>query len=373
MLLRMAVNPQTYDAFAQHPSLPGGEAAGKLSFRDSRLRFEAPGISLEIPLSRLEIDLDNQDETQRIDLSDPQLAEWLFYTFDEDILAARPMRQQTHTRNQLREFKSAGELQRRLKLTGWVLLFFALLVCGGSLALGFMVRALVNRIPPQWEQKIGDAALQEIQSYSPFITNAALQARLDQATAPLLKGLPGNVTNLTFHLSENPIPNAMALPGGHVIVNAGLMELAETPEEISGVIAHELAHVIHKHAFRKLISDAGPFLVLRLFFRDQGGLFGLLGGGSEFLIRQSFSQDFEREADASAWDYLIASKINPRGYITMLAKLKQEEEKFARLMPETGSMRSHPPTQRRIDKLEAKWSTLKDKTGFLNLRQTSAP
>jgi predicted Zn-dependent protease len=99
--------------------------------------------------------------------------------------------------------------------------------------------------------------------------------------------------------------------------------------------------------------------------RDNSGLLGVLAGGSQLLVSQSFSQDYEFEADDVGWQYLVAARIDPRGLSDMLRKLKAEQEKMllAQVAPQAFS--SHPATDKRLRRLDRKWEKLKDKSGFI--------
>jgi Zn-dependent protease with chaperone function len=372
----------TFAAYACHASLGDQPATGTISFDGWRLRFESAavplahpmgegsgeraGLVLEIPLVRLEIELAEGDGDGCVYFRDPQLPDWSLHTFDQNILEQRPLLQQTHTRNQIRAARGRGELKRALKITAAFIAGFALIAMFTSIFMGIMVRSLVAKIPQEWEQELGDKVMQEVSDHEILIRDPKLQAQLDRAVAPLLKVLPPSAPHFKFHLVQNHIPNAFALPGGHVLVHTALIELADRPEELAGVLSHELAHVTLKHGFRKLISAAGPYLVFRLFLRDGSGMLGMLGDSSQLLVRQSFSQAYELEADDAGWQYLLAARIDPRGMTDMLLKLKgiQDNRQAGGLQIEAFS--SHPPTFKRIQRLEAKWNRLKDKTGFID-------
>jgi predicted Zn-dependent protease len=92
---------------------------------------------------------------------------------------------------------------------------------------------------------------------------------------------------------------------------------------------------------------------------------GVLAGSSQVLVYQSFSQEYELEADDAGWQLLVAAHIDPRGLADMLKKLEAEEArmKFRSVTPQAFS--SHPATEKRIRRLEAKWRKLKDKSGFI--------
>jgi predicted Zn-dependent protease len=74
-----------------------------------------------------------------------------------------------------------------------------------------------------------------------------------------------------------------------------------------------------------MISAAGPFLIFRTFLG--GNSTSLLGAGSELLVTQGFSQEYELEADAVGFQYLVAAHIDPRGLAEMLGKLEAEERR----------------------------------------------
>jgi Zn-dependent protease with chaperone function len=353
--------------YVSHPSLGEEPVRGRLVLVQWRVRFEAEAVTFEIPVTRLRIERDEADPTQ-LWFSDPQNPAWRIYTFGEEILDANPLLQQPNTRNQIRELQSGRELKRRLKLTFGFVAGFAGLCLAGSMLLGMMVRALVHRVPSKWEQKLGDDAMKEIRRRMVFVQDTNLQARLDWAVAPLMKALPASA-QCKFYLLDESTPNAFALPGGYVVVHTGLMTLADRPEEIAGVIAHELAHVTEKHGLRILISSAGPFFIVKTFFGGGEGLFGMLGAGSQLLVRQSFSQEYEQEADDAGWQLLVSARIDPRGLPDMLRKLEDAYGNMNVIRPELGAFSSHPATEKRIERLDAKWKRLKDKSGFMQYQE----
>ena len=351
-----------FDGYVSHPSV--GEVGGRIVFVGWRLRFESEAVTREILLVKLRIERDPAAQGG-IAFCDPDHPEWIIHTPDEEILGHELLLQQPHTRNQIRALHSGRELKRALKITGIFLGGFALAALVVSLLMGWMVRSLVARIPVQWEQELGDELMAELKQDETFIEDARMQTNLLHAVAPLLRAVPTNGVAYKFYLQSSPFPNAFALPGGHVIVTTSLLELADRPEEIAGTVAHEVAHVTLKHGFRKTISSAGPYLLCRLFMRSNSGLLGVLAGGSQLLVHQSFSQEYELEADDTAWQYLVAARIDPRGLPDMLKKLEADHQrrKFTLMAPQ--ALSSHPATDKRLRRLDAKWQKLKDKSRFL--------
>ena len=283
---------------------------GRIVFQGWKLRFESAQVTREIPLVKLRIER-GDPETGGIAFSHPDDVEWVFHTPDEAILAHGPLLQQPHTRHQIEALHSGQELKRRIKMVGIFLAGFALVALLASLAMGFVVRSLVARVPPEWEQELGDKVMADLKKKETFIQDATLHSNLTWAVTPLMRAVPTNALGYRFYLVQSRLPNAFALPGGHVVVTTRLLEISERPEEIAGVVAHEVAHVTLKHGLRKIISSAGPFLLCQVFLRGGGGLLGVLAGGSQVLVFQSFSQEYEREADDVGWDYLVAARTSP--------------------------------------------------------------
>jgi beta-barrel assembly-enhancing protease len=353
-----------FEAYVSHPSLGDEVVWGRIVFEGWRLRFESERITREIPLVKLRIARD-EAAAGGIALCDPEHSEWVIHTPDAAILEHGPLLQQPHTRNQIHALQSGRELNRRLKIVGVFLAGFAAVALVVSVLMGMMVRALVARVPAEWEQELGDKVMADLKEKETFIEDKKLQTNLTQAVAPLLRAVPTNSLGYKFYLVKSAYPNAFALPGGHVVVTTRLMELADRPEEIAGVVAHELAHVTKKHGLRKIISSVGPYLLCRMFMQGRGGLLGVLAGGSQALVFQSFSQEYESEADDVGWQYLVAARIDPRGLPDMLSKLEAEERRLQRVSLAPQAFSSHPATDKRLRRLETKWKKLKDKSGFI--------
>jgi Zn-dependent protease with chaperone function len=349
--------------YALNPDFAAEPIAGRICCDGWRLRFESGEAAVEFPITGLEIEMGDARDG-RILFSHPNCPDWSIYTFDDRILEDDVLLRQSDTRIQIQEILGRGELKRRLILTGTCLGVVILVTIAISMLTSVMVRSLVARIPPEWEQELGDEQMAELKQTEVFLEDAALKTQLDRAMKPLLAVLPTNRVAFKSYIIEDPIPNACALPGGHVLVTTGLLKLAERPEEVAGTVAHEIAHVTQKHGFRHIISSAGPFLVFRLFLGGKG-LSGLIAQGSGLLVSQSFSQDYELEADGVGWDYLVAAHIDPRGLTEMLRKLQAVEKKSD--VQEISTFNSHPPTEKRIRRLMSKWDKLKNKSGFVEL------
>jgi Zn-dependent protease with chaperone function len=332
-----------------------------------RLCFQSGDVVEEVPWDRVIVRCD-RETGGRICFFDRARPDVQIFAADESILSHWALVQSNHIRPQLSSLLGRREMSSRMKLTAYVLLGCCLLVWGGWYAFGAIVRGVVNEMPYEWERKFGDEQLKQLSEEIHLIDDSNRVARLAELAAPLVRVLPERNRLLTFHIMEMPEPNAAALPGGHVLVTTGLLDMVDRPEQLLGVISHELAHVTRRHGLQRAISGAGPVLIMQILLSDRNNRLNVMAKVSGLLIYQSFSQSYEREADMVGWDYLVAANIDPRGLVEMLEKFKAMS--VLNFGPQAFS--SHPALPRRIRALEEKWDKLDRRTGFLEMTNSMA-
>jgi predicted Zn-dependent protease len=352
-----------FEASLFHPDFGNEVVRGELFIDRQTLRFVADGISEEIPTEDVEVTLEEKGE--RVYFSDPSRPELTIFTTDQSILKHPSLRQCEAIWSQVAGILNRREVSRRLRLTLYFVAGCVLVTVIGSWVLGAMVRSIATRVPPEWEEKFGQQEMAEFAKEVHFADDSNLVARLTAIAQPLMEVLPPDKRNLKFYVVDEFYPNAFALPGGHVVVTAGLLEMVDSREQLLGVLAHEMAHVTKKHHFRIIASSAGPFVIFEVFLHSDSGMVKLFTKGSGFIVTQGFSKEYETEADEGGWDYLVAAKIDPRGMIEVFRKFRTYEiEKGAIHIPE--AFESHPALDKRIALLERKSKNLPPMT-FLHL------
>lgn len=352
----------TFEGFAFHPDFGTEAVAGTIYFSMLSLTFRSGEMVLEIPLRQLSVRV--EESAERVIFHDSNQPELVITTCDLSVLELTSIPQLAQLSEQVTGKLVRRELGRRIKIAVGFCAGCALVFWLGMLAIGVMVRSIVARVPAEVERQHGEAVIKELGLDFATHTNEALQ--LTAIAEPLLKAVPGG-QKWEFHVAEIDMPNAFALPGGHIVVTTGMLAFVEKPEELLGVVAHEMAHVIRKHNLRMQIAAAGPLLVLDVFLRGRSGTMGVMAGGSALLVAQSFSQEYEKEADEVGWDYLVAANIDPRGMIESFRKLKEWEAKSNERDVLPKAFRSHPDLDKRIARLESKWRRLRTKSGFREL------
>ena len=171
---------------------------------------------------------------------------------------------------------------------------------------------------------------------------AALRARFEDM-ARSATAAPG--LRIEFRASPLLGPNALALPDGTVVMTDALVLLAARDEELIGVLAHEIGHIAHRHALRRVLQSSAVALIVAFATGDVVSLTSVAAALPTMLVEAKFSRDFEREADAYALQFLRARNIAPRHAAAMLKRLAERTgvagERF-------GYLSSHPATGERI-------------------------
>jgi Zn-dependent protease with chaperone function len=343
-----------YRGVAMHPGLGGRAPAGSLTIAAGELRFDGGDVYVQMPISGLKIEAGGLNNEQFM-FQHHSRPGWVLSTSDRLVLDELAMTGDPEVQKQI-----SGARKRKLTLSKFYIAGGVLLglTAGTILLLFFMkstlARAVAGRLPLAWEQQFGEAAMESVRKEMKIIKDSKWEAQLDVIRSRLLPGNTNGMYPIHIHVAESSELNAFALPGGHIVVFTGLLKAVDRPEELAGVLAHEIAHVNERHVLRKLVESLGLVLVIQALFGDTSGLLAIASQASEILLQQKFSRDFEREADDVGWRYLVTAKIDPRGMIDFFTKLKKEAAGSTHLT----LLATHPPTDERIQRLEAKWKAL---------------
>jgi Zn-dependent protease with chaperone function len=356
----------TFPALASLAEFGGGMQPGHLSVHSHAIRFESKGRTVEWPLAEVQVQLGGHDGRQiflsRVGQPQSCISTGDFSVLDHEVLRFGPLQEQVARLRQQSKALPIGWL-----VCGGLFLVLVLGVVGLFLQKGRLSRSLAAQVPLAWETQLGESIYAQVSRTSTLLTNhVAFNNQLRVVTNALLPAIRDSAILFQFHIVEDTNLNAFAVPGGQVFINTGLLQAVKRPEELAGVLAHEVAHVTRRHGLRKVIENAGMSLLIRALLGDAEGLLAAAGNTSQFLLNQSFSRDFEREADEVGWDYLVSAGIDPRGMIDFFETMKREQEKSstgraANLFP---ILSTHPATDERMERLQKRWNATPNKGGF---------
>ena len=363
------------DAFAGsafHPEFGGKTVNGQVKVQNGNIEFEHAGGRAALPLSGLQARLGGNNN-EHLFFQHPSQPDWTISTRSLDILQHPVLRADPQFAHLKRTQAKSGR--------GWRIAVAALLfVCAlfvGLLALVFLqkdriINAVAEKVPVEWERTLGETVFAQVKAQGKIIDDPERARRVKAITDRLLPVVKASGYEFTFHIMQDTNVNAFAIPGGHVVIHTGLLDAASRPEEVAGVLAHELAHVTRQHSVRQMIGSAGVFLLVQALLGDASGLTAVLADGSRYLLQQKYSRDFEREADDTGWQYLLDARIDPRGMIDFFQKLKTAQENIpgGAVMESMSFLSTHPATQERIQRLEEKWKQVPAGASFEALENT---
>jgi predicted Zn-dependent protease len=178
---------------------------------------------------------------------------------------------------------------------------------------------------------------------------AQLKLRDESESARVVRSIGQRLTQgsryqYDFHLAEDSTVNAFALPGGIVVVNTGLVGATRRPEELAGVLAHEIEHVELRHSLRQIAKQLGLSATVALLMGQVGASLG--GRVAEQLLSLQFTRAAEQQADERAVEVLTRSRIDPTGLPDFFGRLADEPS------PPT-ILSSHPASADRQSSLRA--------------------
>jgi predicted Zn-dependent protease len=227
---------------------------------------------------------------------------------------------------------------------------------------------LTPLVPQAFERRLGDVAEGQVKAMFGTRTcdKAAGQAAFNKLVNAL-RDAAGMDTSIEAAVLATPIPNAFALPGGKVYLFNGLLAKAENPDEIAGVLAHELGHLRHRDGTRSLIYNGGTSFLIGLLFGDVTGSSALIFA-SRSLVTASYSREAEQNADTFSIDVMrklgrptkamgellfrVTGKEGDKG-LTFLSNHPLTEDRLARMRDE-----DRPPSGPPLLTPE-EWSSLK--------------
>ncbi|MBU4149672.1 MAG: M48 family metalloprotease [Candidatus Omnitrophica bacterium] len=151
--------------------------------------------------------------------------------------------------------------------------------------------------------------------------------------------------NYTFRVIDDDDVNAFALPGGYVFIFRGLVEKTESDDELAGVMAHEMAHVVARHSIKRLQGGLG-YTILQILMVVSGTSEGRNINAAFGHLLMSYSREDEALADKMAIKYLRRSGYDPFAMLSFLDKLQQVHREQP-IRPYS-SYRSHPHIADRI-------------------------
>ena len=234
------------------------------------------------------------------------------------------------------------------KIVGWSVAAAVSIVCVVLFGVPLAADRLAPLVPKPIERRIGDAS--EVQVKTIFgrstCTDPAGQAAFSKLVNRLRDAAGLDDDSMTAGVLPSSVPNAFALPGGKVYVLKALIDKAKSPDELAGILAHELGHLKHHDNMRGLIYNGGTSFLIGLLFGDVTGSSAVIFA-SRSVVEASYSREAETNADTFAIDIMHALGRSPKPAAELMFRITGKEggSGFANILA------SHPLTEDRLARM----------------------
>jgi len=237
----------------------------------------------------------------------------------------------------------------------WTIALASLLIIVGILTgayfhgLPVLAERVAGMVQLETEAALGETAVDWMDRNAwlePSRLKGEFRYRLESRFADLIDGLPNQRRyTLMFRAAPSMGPNAMAFPGGIVVITDELIHAARNEEEVLAVMAHEIGHVERRHALRGMLHDSVIAIAATALFADASSVGGAVAGVPTVLTRLKYSREFESEADDFAFALLARHGISPAAFADAMESISEDDHDHGERL---AFLSSHPVTEERM-------------------------
>ncbi|HSG31489.1 MAG TPA: M48 family metallopeptidase [Thermodesulfobacteriota bacterium] len=210
-----------------------------------------------------------------------------------------------------------------------------------------LMNIMVEKFPVTWEEKIGKSFISQISKGFGVCEDERLNTQIDKIKDRLGATLDSSKYKYNITIVNNSLVNAFALPGGEIILFRGLIEKSNRPEEVAGVVAHEIQHIEQRHFTKILIKELSIGIFLGLMIGDSQ-VVGTALNYANMLRSLAYKRSEESSSDAEGMKMLIKAGIDPKGMVDFFEIMKKEYDGTTEV---SEYLSTHPNTENRIEKL----------------------
>ena len=237
-------------------------------------------------------------------------------------------------------------------ILGWTLGGLAAVLALGYIFMTFLPGRAAYLLPETWRNRMGKEMEASLVGSAKICHTPAGDAAIGAMIANLAEGAP-DLPPISVHVYDIGILNAFAVPGGSIIITRELLAKADAPDEVAGVLAHEIGHVAHRHPEAQLVRVYGLNILTSIVTGTNGGNTSASLASVAALLR--YSRQAEAEADAYARDTLKAAAISPLGlkaFFGKVLKMEGEHKIDSGPLSALGNLfTTHPGTEERIKEI----------------------
>ena len=208
------------------------------------------------------------------------------------------------------------------------------------------------------EQKLGEQVVREVEARFTMIRDPLLLNYLNRIGQEILQKTGSIPYPFRFYLLKDPQLNAFSVPGGHIFVTTGIVEVMDSEGELAGLLGHEIAHVTARHIAKRMerekkINLASMAAILASIFAGDPRIASAvittsLATGISLSLK--YSREDEEEADNYGFKYMTRDGYNPEEMSVLLGKLRKWGGFGSEVIP--AYLLTHPGIGERIEQIE---------------------
>jgi predicted Zn-dependent protease len=249
---------------------------------------------------------------------------------------------------------ASGVTPKARAYIGLTLAFVAALIAAAAyLVFRFAPAFLTNIVPVSWEERLGRATVAQMAPEPARCSDPQLAAAVESIAGRLEPR--DSPYRFDVIVADDPAINAFAAPGGWIVVNRGLLRKTQSAEELAGVLAHEMQHVLQRHTTNGILRQLSWRAALALLLGDAGAADILYAAG--VLRELSYQREAEESADREGLRMMRDARIDPAGMTAMLEMLEREATSTPQSM---AYLSTHPDTAERRARIEALARAMRD-------------
>lgn len=222
-----------------------------------------------------------------------------------------------------------------LQFTVLVLFFFGM--WKGLSYIPWVKTLHIKQLSEKTQEKLGDAVISAYRLDKRETDNDSAVYVMNVIKQRLCFANGIDTSTIHIHIFRDEVINAFALPGGHIIVNTGLIKHCDNSDMLAGVLAHEIAHIRNNHLGERMTKEIGISAIIMA--SGGGDNAGVVKSVLKMLVSTHFDREQETDADNTAVAYLENAEITPKQMADFFKKLASREGN----MPEVLKwMSTHP-------------------------------
>jgi predicted Zn-dependent protease len=189
----------------------------------------------------------------------------------------------------------------------------------------------VASLTAQDERELGKKLMLYVREHYEIIEDPSIANYVQRVGQRIVAGIPSLPFAFHFYVIKEEVYNAFAGPGGYIFINSGLLAAMESEEELAGIIAHEVSHVLCHHISKQMqkakkINIATMAGVLAAIFLGGGAetttamATGSVAAGQSLALK--YSREHEVEADQVGMKYLVKAGYGGEGLLRVLGEIR---------------------------------------------------